>query len=50
MKIYDMVEGKWLQDEKSEKKKEKETKKSKGPDVNIRLITYDEEKGWTKEK
>ena len=44
MKIYDIVEGKWIEEEETEeKKKEKDYKKL---DVRLRLITYDEEKHW----
>ena len=50
MKIYDMVEGKWIQDKEPEKKKKQEAKNYKGLDVNVRLVTYDEEKGWIKKK
>ena len=44
MKIYDMVEGKWLKDEKekSEKKIKQKVKEYINFDVNVRLITYDE--------
>jgi len=45
MKIYDMIEGKWLKNEKKEEK-EKKTKDYKDLDIRIRLITYDEEREW----
>jgi len=46
MKIYDMIEGKWLKEKKiEEKKKEKDYQEL---DLKLRLITYDEEKDWLK--
>ena len=47
MKIYDMVEGKWITEEKTEEKKKEEYKKL---DLGLRLVTYDEEKEWMKRK
>jgi len=44
MKIYDIVEGKWLEDKKSEN--EKEIKDYEDFGLRTRLITYDEEKDW----
>ena len=39
-----MVEGKWLEDKKSENEKEIKTYEDFG--LRTRLITYDEEKDW----
>jgi len=44
MKIYDMVEGKWLKDK--EKNKEKQIEDYEDFGLRTRLITYDEEKDW----
>jgi len=46
MKIYDMVEGKWLEDKKSENEKEIKVYEDFG--LGTRLITYDEEKDWVR--
>jgi len=46
MKIYDMVEGKWVEDKKVEK--EKEFKNYENFGIGTRLITYDEEQEWVK--
>jgi hypothetical protein len=43
MKIYDMIEGKWL---KTKEKKEKEIEDLEVQRVRTRLVTYDEEKEW----
>lgn len=42
MKIYDMVEGKWITEKKTEK--EKKAKLPENPEVRTRLITYEEDK------
>ena len=44
MKIYDMIEGKWLKEKKE--KKEKEIKDFEDFGIGTRLVTYDEEKEW----
>ena len=49
MKIYDMIEGKWLKDKKEEKK-EKEIEDYENFGIRTRLITYDEEKEWIKQE
>ena len=49
MKIYDMIEGKWLKDNKEEKK-EKEIEDYENFGIRTRLITYDEEKEWIKQE
>ena len=48
MKIYDMIEGKWLKNKKE--KKEKDTKDYKAFGISTRLVTYDEEKEYIKSK
>lgn len=45
MKIYDIVEGKWLTEKEAEEIKKEDHKKF---DLRLRLITYDEEKDWLK--
>ena len=45
MKIYDMIEGKWLKNMKDEKK-EKEIEYHEEFGIRTRLVTYDEEKEW----
>ena len=45
MKIYDMIEGKWLKNNKEEEK-EKDVEGYKDYGINTRLITHDEEKEW----
>ena len=45
MKIYDIVEGKWMKEDK-EKKNEKEIEDYENFGIGTRLITYDEEKEW----
>tara|TARA_Y100000310_G_scaffold117207_1_gene115965 strand:+ start:2967 stop:3152 length:186 start_codon:yes stop_codon:yes gene_type:complete len=44
MKIYDIVEGKWLEDKKSEN--EKEIKDYEDFGLRTCLVSYDEEKDW----
>ena len=46
MKIYDIVEGKWLRDNESEEKREKDINGYEDFGISTRLITYDEEKEW----
>ena len=43
MKIYDMIEGKWLSKKEEKEKKKKDHEKSR---TRTRLVTYDEEKEW----
>jgi len=45
MKIYDMIEGKWLKIKK-EKKEVNDIKDYEDFGIRTRLITYDEEKEW----
>ena len=45
MKIYDMIEGKWLKEEKIKEKKERGCKEL---DPRLRLLTYEEEKDQLK--
>ena len=42
MKIYDMVEGKWIMEKKTEKKKK--AKLPEKPEVRTRLVSYEEDK------
>ena len=42
MKIYDMVEGKWITEKKTEKKKK--AKLPEKPEVRTRLVSYEEDK------
>ena len=47
MKIYDMIEGVWLKNQKEESKnKEKDFKAYEDFGIRTCLITYDEEKEW----
>ena len=46
MKIYDIVEGRWLRDNESEEKREKDINGYEDFGISTRLITYDEEKEW----
>jgi hypothetical protein len=48
MKIYDMIEGKWLKIKKE--KNDKDTKDYKAFDISTRLVTHDEEKEYIKSK
>jgi|3_EtaG_2_1085321.scaffolds.fasta_scaffold85690_1 bifunctional pyridoxal-dependent enzyme with beta-cystathionase and maltose regulon repressor activities len=49
MKIYNMIEGKWLKDQKEEKK-EKELREYEDFGIRTRLVAYDEEKEWIREE
>tara|TARA_R110000824_G_scaffold263654_2_gene452394 strand:- start:1002 stop:1157 length:156 start_codon:yes stop_codon:yes gene_type:complete len=44
MKIYDMIEGKWLKTTEKNENKEQDFKDFKDFGIRIRLVTYDEEK------
>jgi hypothetical protein len=46
MKIYDMIEGKWLKKDKKKNKKKEDSDDHKDRYVITRLVTYDEEKEW----
>jgi len=46
MKIYDMIEGKWLKEKKEKKKKKRKVKDCEDVGVETRLVTYDEEREY----
>jgi len=46
MRIYDMIEGKWLKDNKKKDKKKEILKDREDCDLVTRLITYEEEREW----
>jgi len=48
MKIYNMIEGKWLKSQKEEEDEELKQEEHKDFDVRTRLVTYDEEKEWVR--
>jgi bifunctional pyridoxal-dependent enzyme with beta-cystathionase and maltose regulon repressor activities len=50
MKIYDMIEGKWLKEKKKKEEKEEELKEYEDFGIRTRLVTYDEEKEWVREE
>jgi hypothetical protein len=50
MKIYDMIEGKWLKTTEKNKKKEQELKDYEDFGIRTLLVTYDEEKEWIQEE
>ena len=50
MRIYNMIEGKWLKEKKEEEKKEEEIREYEDFGIRTRLMTYDEEKEWIREE